>query len=271
MKIFAIDLDETLYNDYHEIGEENLRALNNAVNDNIKIVIASGRTPCIIDNVLNKIGIDNKNNEYSIMANGSLVIANNGEIIDVHPIEFNIVKQLFDYAYDKDVCVQIFTDKHLYFYNCIEEEELEMIKLFPDGISLRNKKDGIDELKGENIIKVMYEKRDFDYLKEISIGLKDICANQIEISFSSNRYVELNKIGINKGLGLLNLADALNIPYENTYAIGDNFNDIELIKLSGTGFAVNNACDELKKVADIILDENNNQNAVAAALKFIRR
>ena len=45
MKIFAIDLDETLYNDYHEIDEENLRALNNAVNDNIKIVIASGRTP----------------------------------------------------------------------------------------------------------------------------------------------------------------------------------------------------------------------------------
>lgn len=48
---------------------------------------------------------------------------------------------------------------------------------------------------------------------------------------------------------------------------GDNFNDISMIKAADIGAAVRNSCDELKAVADVIIDSNNDDGVA----KFIEQ
>ena len=54
------------------------------------------------------------------------------------------------------------------------------------------------------------------------------------------------------------LIGKLNIPREETIAMGDNFNDREMIQFAGMGVAMGNAPDEIKAVADYVTDTNNN-------------
>ena len=60
----------------------------------------------------------------------------------------------------------------------------------------------------------------------------------MDVSYSSNRYIEFNHKGVNKGAGLKKLADLLRIDIQDTIAIGDNYNDLSMIKDAGLGVGV---------------------------------
>jgi len=88
-------------------------------------------------------------------------------------------------------------------------------------------------------------------------------ASSVLLTFSSNRYVEFNPKGVDKGVTGLELADILEINHDNTAALGDNLNDAAQIKAAGIGVAVANAKQEIKDIADIVLTTTNNEAAVA--------
>ena len=50
-------------------------------------------------------------------------------------------------------------------------------------------------------------------------------------------------------------------------AVGDSMNDLGMIEYAGTGVAVANALPRLKAAADFILENTNNQDAVAEAVE----
>ena len=104
----------------------------------------------------------------------------------------------------------------------------EMIEVFDQNL---------DFLKGQEIVKVLYTNTDFEYLQSIDRDLKDITYD-MDVSYSSNRYIEFNHKGVNKGAGLKKLADLLHIDIQDTIAIGDNYNDLSMIKDAGLGVGV---------------------------------
>ena len=55
------------------------------------------------------------------------------------------------------------------------------------------------------------------------------------------------------------------IPAENMAAFGDDFVDIEMLDLCGVGIAMSNAVDEVKKHADVVIDDNDS-DAIAEYL-----
>jgi hydroxymethylpyrimidine pyrophosphatase-like HAD family hydrolase len=79
--------------------------------------------------------------------------------------------------------------------------------------------------------------------------------------------LEVLPLDANKGNGLQRLLHHLGILPSEVLAIGDAENDIEMIRNVGLGVAVGNALPQLKKVADVVLEETNDEAAVAAALE----
>lgn len=75
--------------------------------------------------------------------------------------------------------------------------------------------------------------------------------------------IEINVKDASKGKSLLDLADMLDIPRENTMGIGDSDNDRDLMKTPEIGVAMKNASDEIKRLANLILDKTNEDEAVA--------
>jgi hydroxymethylpyrimidine pyrophosphatase-like HAD family hydrolase len=89
----------------------------------------------------------------------------------------------------------------------------------------------------------------------------------MDVSYSSNRYIEFNRRGVNKGAGLLNLAMLLGIRQEETIAIGDNYNDLSMIRAAGLGVGVANTVPEMKNQCDVITRATHEDGAVAEVIE----
>jgi len=81
--------------------------------------------------------------------------------------------------------------------------------------------------------------------------------SSLDFVYSESRFYEIMKKGVTKGSALLHFAKLFGIPPENTFAVGDNFNDTDMLKKAGLSFAVANAVEEAKLSADIIISDNN--------------
>ena len=83
-------------------------------------------------------------------------------------------------------------------------------------------------------------------------------------------YINVSPTHINKNEALNFLGEYLNIDKKYMMAIGDNVNDLEMVRDSGFGVAVSEAYDELKKVAKYVTKASVTDGAFAEAIyKYI--
>ena len=128
----------------------------------------------------------------------------------------------------------------------------------------------MDFLKGQKIAKILFERRDMDYLKMIKEEINPYIEGKVCASFSSNRYLELNALGVDKGYGLRWLANYLGIQQKEVIAIGDNYNDVDMIQAAGLGVCVQCASDDIKTLADYVTSVDYDQGAVKEVIeKFV--
>lgn len=266
-KIIACDLDETLLSTDRTISKKNIEAIKKAKELGVKFVPATGRGFNTVDNNLKVLDLYDKENEYVISYNGGAITENKGNrLLHFKGISFDLASKLFKRGLNYNVCIHIYTKDTVYAYNYIQEEKdylagrMEVVEIFDDNI---------DFLKGQDIVKALYMNTNYEYLQKIAKELEDITSD-IDVSYSANRYIEFNHKGVNKGAGLLSLAKLLNIKQEETIAIGDNYNDLSMIKVAGLGVGVANVVEGMKDDCDYICKANHDQDAVAeVVLKFI--
>lgn len=266
-KIIACDLDETLLNDNREISKENKEAIAKAKALGVKFVPSTGRAFNTVDDTLKELELYDAVDEYIISFNGGAITENKGnKLLHFQGISFDLASELFKRGIKYDVCIHVYTIDKVYIYRYIDEEReylegrMQIIEFFtPD----------IEFLKGQEIVKVIYMNKDYDYLKQIEEAYVDL-KDQIDISYSSNRYIEFNHKGVSKGQGLLSLANLLDVNIKDTIAIGDNFNDLSMIQMAGLGVGVKNAAEGIKSDCNYITSSTNNESAIAEVIeKFI--
>jgi hypothetical protein len=93
-----------------------------------------------------------------------------------------------------------------------------------------------------------------------------LIGDKFDVTYSADVLVEVSPKEDNKGTALKFLADYYNIPIEKTVAVGDNLNDLSMIKVAGVGVAVGNATDALKEHADFI-SVSNEEGAIAQVIE----
>ena len=83
-----------------------------------------------------------------------------------------------------------------------------------------------------------------------------------EVTRSASILVEVGNAAYSKGTSIEFLAKHYGVDMRRTIAVGDQINDLSMIKTASLGFAVKNA-DEMLKVDAITLDKTNDEDAVA--------
>ena len=117
--------------------------------------------------------------------------------------------------------------------------------------------------------KILFQNTDVRYLEKIAKDLEPITGDTF-VSYSSNRYLEFNQQGVNKGQGLLRLAEILGVDPKDTIAIGDNDNDLTMIRAAGLGCCVSNATATVKENSDYIAGADCDEGGVAEIIeKFV--
>ena len=81
--------------------------------------------------------------------------------------------------------------------------------------------------------------------------------------------MEINAAGVDKGTGLMALAELLKLPVSSLMAMGDGGNDIGMIRAAGLGVAMGNAFPDVKAAANHITASNNEDGAALAIETFV--
>ena len=103
---------------------------------------------------------------------------------------------------------------------------------------------------------------DVSDLQDLQNRLSDLCVLNPHGKHPS---CDVSVYGFDKGDGIIQVAKALNVPIENTYAFGDGINDICMLKKAGHGIAMGNAHNETKQAAEYItssIDEDGIMNGL---------
>ncbi len=267
-QLILSDLDETLLVNHH-VPEYNQKAIEKLKEKNVKFVPATGRAYNMIPEILKEIGTYEESGQYSICYNGGLIVENkNNHILRFEGLSFEETKAIFDAGKDLDVCVMIFTLDCCYIFHA-DPDEVARKTAQKAPFQVVEEYD-MEFIRGQKIAKIIYEKRDMDYLLAIGDQLKDMAEGRFALSYSSYRYLEFNPIGVSKGAALNWLAEYLNINISKTIAIGDNYNDISMIEAAGLGVCVAGGDEFVKGIADYVTEVDYDQGAVKEVIdKFV--
>ncbi|HRU41225.1 MAG TPA: HAD-IIB family hydrolase, partial [Candidatus Diapherotrites archaeon] len=91
----------------------------------------------------------------------------------------------------------------------------------------------------------------------------------VSVSQSMKHNLEVMNKGVNKGNAVRILAQMYGINREEIIAIGDNENDISMIEYAGLGIAMGNAEELLKRAADHVTGDYQEDGVAEAIEKFI--
>ena len=215
---------------------------------------------------LKLLGLYDEAEEYVLSFNGGALTENkDNRLLFFAGLSFDKTKEIFEYGLKQDVCIHIYTKDQLYVYN-LSESEAERIKNQKVECIIMEE-NTMDFLKDTPISKILYQNTDVPYLMSLEPGMKHIWENECSVSYSSNRYMEFNKIGIDKGQGLYKLAELLGIDISEVIAVGDNYNDMPMLKVAGLSVAANNAVEDVKKACDVVTEADNNEGVIAEIIE----
>lgn len=268
-KLVASDLDETLLNDDHHVPQRVVDAVRKARELGVRFVPCTGRPADSVNVTLEELGLDGSPDDYALSFNGGCLTRNSSpEPLTSCSLPFERARKIYEAGVRYGVCMHVNTLGPVYLYNYVPEERayiqgrmsiVETMEPTPDFLA------------GQTIVKIIYMSLDMSYLQRIEREMAEAgLTDGLDVYYSGNRYLEFNAPGVNKGAGLLSLAARLGIAPEETIAVGDNSNDISMIRAAGLGCAVANATDEAKVAADYVCQADNNAGAVAEVIeKFV--
>ena len=85
----------------------------------------------------------------------------------------------------------------------------------------------------------------------------------VEVVQGSPENIEVTAAGVDKGEALLTLADRLGIPRAQTLAVGDSENDRAMLEKAGVAAVMANGMEHIRRLADIVSENDNDHDGVA--------
>lgn len=257
--LLAIDLDGTLLTNSKTITDRTRRAIKAVQAQDIKVIIATARPPRSVAKIYRYLELK----DAIICYNGALLYDPISKTVISHsPIPLETAKDVVSFArliwpdiiVSAEVLDEWFTEK------LSEQYQTEVSKEFkPDKLGPINSWLTCDVTK---LLLLGPEEK----LSIVKSELKENFGKKISIAQNEGHLLQIMKAGISKGEGLRKICEYYNIPLKRTLAIGDNFNDLDMIAIAGLGAAMADAPEEVKKVADYITSSNE-ENGVAEVIE----
>ncbi|MFL0246314.1 Cof-type HAD-IIB family hydrolase [Candidatus Clostridium stratigraminis] len=257
VKLVALDLDGTLLNNHLGISQRTKETLKGLYNRGIKIALVSGRPYKAADLVREDLDID-----IPIVAyNGGRIIIPGGKEVFTDKIPLKEALKVIRYGEERDLYVKVYIDDVLY----IKEPDKRSID-FSKSRNINYKVVGklSENIKEDVNMIIIYYNEDIN--GAIDDELRDVDA---AITTSAPFALDVIPKGISKGKALKMIAELLNIKRENILAMGNSFNDIDMLKYAGIGIAVKNSDISLLKEWDNVSSYTNNEDAVYHAINEI--
>jgi Cof subfamily protein (haloacid dehalogenase superfamily) len=273
IRLLAVDIDGTLTDSQYKISASNIAALRAAHEAGVQIMLATGRRHDFAMPVAREIGVP----MWLATSNGALIRSMEGETFYTDRLPAGTARKLIrhmDGFRGNAVLTFDRPGQDALVLETLEEltqsvsRWLESNRLYIQHVTPLE-----DSLHGEDPIQAMYcgtvarmesaQKRlqEADFLNEITILRTQYDHRDLSM-------LDILNHGCSKGHALRRWAEKHGIPRGQVMAIGDNYNDLEMLEFAGLPVVMGNAPEELKQPG-WQLTTSNDQSGVAYAVQEI--
>jgi Cof subfamily protein (haloacid dehalogenase superfamily) len=260
IKLIAMDMDDTALNNELEISGRTREVIQAAVAKGIHVTFATGRMYCSCRRFALELGLD----VPLITYNGALIQrVLSDEILFHQPVPLKEARKIAQWADQNGHHLQLYVDDRVYVRECNDKAVwyghhagVEMFAVGP-----------LSEFLSKEPTKMLIM-ADAEKLQQITRELRELCGDAVSITRSKPTFLEIVHPDVSKGKALAHLADFLGIERQAVMAIGDSYNDLEMIEYAGYGVAMDNAHQSIKERADFVTTSNNDDGVAEAIEKF---
>ena len=257
IRLVAIDMDGTLLPTYMQgISKRNAQALKDAQQAGIAVAIATGRRTAFTTPLLD--GLNLREDTPLITSNGAVVRTLGGEAIDRCRLEARVARGLcgllrkfgamvftFDRPGRGALVVEDLTTTYGQIARWVEanRDAIQEVKPLEDALE-----DGDDPIQGMVAGGVRKMRKAEKALKASPWSGACECI-RTEYPARDLSILDLLPVGVSKGWALMRLAERLGVDRAEVMAIGDNWNDVDMLEYAGQGVMMGNAAGELRTMA----------------------
>jgi len=270
VRLLAIDIDGTLLNPEFQISPADMAAIRRAHEDGVEIVVVTGRRHTFALPIVRQFGFD----LWVISSNGAVTRSLSGETFHRDLLPADTCRRLCAamkefrgntvLTFDTEGKGAIVLERMNELTGSIQrwlEKNLEFIDfVVPVETSLTT--DPVQAMFCGSIARMHQALAALE-----TSGVRDeITVLRTEYAIRDLSIVDVLNQGCSKGHAVERWANHRGIPREQVMAIGDNYNDVEMLAFAGLPFIMGNACEELRGQGwQVTL--SNAENGVAAAIE----
>jgi Cof subfamily protein (haloacid dehalogenase superfamily) len=263
IKLVALDLDDTLLDDGLKISPDCQRTIQAVRSRGVRITISTGRMFKSALPYAEQLDIDVPLITYQ----GAWVKnSRSGEILYDKPVPNQLAREIIGYFQTQGIHCHSYYNDHLVMESVTPEGEAYAALA---GVEIRLVKSMLAELDEAEAMKIMAISYQEPQLLVMQEYLQSIYGDKLHITRSKPYFLEVMHPEADKARALQVIASHYDIDRDEVMAIGDSFNDLEMIKWAGLGVAMGNAVPVVKAAADYITTSNEEEGVAEALQKFI--
>jgi Cof subfamily protein (haloacid dehalogenase superfamily) len=268
IKLLIVDIDGTIAGESNQVSPRVKQAIKAAQDRGIRVGIATGRMYKSALRFHHEIGAD-----VPIMAyQGAWIQDPATGITHRHqPVPVEIARELIDYFEQPhlldQLSIHVYRDDCLYVRGINSDTELYIGR---SGIGVSPVAD-LRTVLTDRPTKILAMSEDTELIEQLRLDLRQrYQPEQLHVTTSVPIFLETTQAGVNKASAIDYVAqELLGITAENVLAIGDNYNDVEMIAYAGIGVAMGNAPAAVQSLADWVAPDIEADGVAVAIEKFI--
>lgn len=281
--IVFFDADGTIIKN-NKISKLTIEAFDKLKKNGYILVLSTGRALPAIDGVLKEMNFENM-----ICSAGGVVIVNN-KMIHSKPMKKESLKELVEYFDKHNIIYNMEANDYIWMKKGQKEKYLRLFDVpKKDVVSedeynkaverltmISNRTMEVEDINNIEVNKIHYYEADVLYDgNEFPISYKEIeeefgdrykCVSlSLSKLFSGGEICEKE---ISKKVGMDVVLKYFNLDKENIYAIGDDYNDREMLEYAPKSIAMGNAPEEIKKLCSYVTESVENDGFYYAMKHF---
>lgn len=253
-KLILLDLDGTLLHSDRSISEYTLQILEKCKSMGILIGISTARgesnAKCFISKVKPEI----------VISSGGALVRYKDDYIFSSAFSAEEATTLINTSrlLTEGQCEITVDTQNGHYWNY----KIDPLEMYPDwGEAIYTDYSDFNEVS----LKLCVETADADIAQKIAMSIED-CNHA---RFSDCNWYKFTKADATKEKAIREISKVLGIAFKEIIAFGDDFVDIEMLKICGKGIAMENAIEEVKQIADDVTSSNDKDGVATYLEKHI--